>query len=348
MAQDAEAKTLPATPRKLRKAREKGQVASSSDFVAGMHVILGVLAIVFTWHQMAGVFTTVFSRSVDGFESVDASTVYDQTRLTAWSLIGAMAPMMFVLWLGAIVTNMLHKRGIPFSLHPITPDFNRLNPARGFQKIFSGRNAIEFAISCARIIVWFSAIALVLYLTLGQALFSSVCGIGCVARASLDTVGMVLIVAAVLLLIAGLIDLPLQIALFMKEQRMSMTELRREQKEQLGTPEMRSYRHERAREIVEGAAASGEEPVVVIADGRRIAIGIFFERGKTPIPIVTEKARGGAAANYLAAAAERGIPIERDRDLARDLYKKVEENGRIREKHFEPVALALAKAGAFG
>ena len=347
MAQDAEAKTLPATPRKLRKAREKGQVASSSDFVAGMHVILGVLAIVFTWHQMAGVFTAVFSRSVDGFRDVDASAVYDQTQLTAWSLIAAMAPLLIVLWLGAIVTNMLHKRGIPFSLHPITPDFNRLNPARGFQKIFSSRNAIEFFISMARIIVWFAAIALVLYLTLGQALFSSVCGIGCVARASLDTVGMVLVVAAVLLLVAGLIDLPLQIALFLKEQRMSMTELRREQKEQLGTPEMRSYRRERAREILEGAAASGEDPVLLIVDGRRIAVGIFFERGKTPIPIVTEKKRGGAAAAFIARAIEREIPIERDRDLARDLYKKVEESARIREKHFEPVALALAKAGAF-
>ena len=347
MAQDAEAKTLPATPRKLRKAREKGQVASSSDFVAGMHVILGVLAIVFTWHQMAGVFTAVFSRSVDGFDDVDAATIAEQTQLTVWSLIAAMAPLMFVLWIGAIVTNMLHKRGIPFSLHPITPDFNRLNPSRGFQKIFSGRNAIEFFISFGRIVVWFAAIALVLYLTLGQALFSSVCGIGCVARASLDTVGMVLIVAAVLLLIAGLLDLPLQIALFLKEQRMSMTELRREQKEQLGTPEMRSYRRERAREMLDAAGASGEDPVLIIAEGRRIAIAIFFERGKTPIPIVTEKARGGAAMTMLARAEERGIFIERDRDLARDLYKKVEENARIREKHFEPVALALAKAGAF-
>ena len=348
MSQDAEAKTLPATPRKLRKAREKGQVASSADFVSGLHVILGVLAIVFTWHQMAGVFTAVFSRSVDGFESVDASTIYDQTQLTVWSLIAAMAPLMFVLWIGAIITNMLHKRGIPFSLHPITPDVNRLNPTRGFKKIFSGRNAIEFFISFGRIVVWFAAIALVLYLTAAQALFSSVCGIGCVARAALDTIGMVLIVAAVLLLIAGLMDLPLQFALFLKEQRMSLTELRREQKEQLGTPEMRAYRRERAREILDAAGASGEEPVLIIADGRRLAIGIFFERGKTPIPIVVEKARGVSAAAYINRAIEREIPIERDRDLARDLYKRVEENARIREKHFEPVALALAKAGAFG
>ena len=260
---DSEAKTLPATPRKLRKAREKGQVAASSDFVAGMHVILGVLAIILTWRGLASVFTGTFSRSVDGFRSVDVDLIRDMTQLTAWSLIGALAPLLMVLWLGAILTNMLHKRGIPFSLHPVTPDFNRLNPARGFQKIFSSRNAIEFAISFARILVWFAAIGLVLYLTLGQALFSSVCGIGCVARASLDTIGLVLIVAAVLLLVAGLIDLPLQFSLFLKEQKMSVTELKREQKEQMGTPEMRSYRRERAREILEAAAASGKAPVLV-------------------------------------------------------------------------------------
>ena len=347
MSGDSEEKTLPASRRKLRKAREKGQVAASSDFVAGWHVILGVLAVVFTWQGMASVFSSVFMRSVDGFQTVDVTLVRQQTDLTAWALIGSLAPMLIVLWLGAIVSNMLHKRGIPFSLHPITPDFSRLNPAKGFAKIFSGRNAIEFGISFARILVWFAAIALVLYLTLGQALFSSVCGLGCVTRASIETVAMVLIVAAVLLLIAGMIDLPVQISLFLKEQRMSQTEMKREQREQLGTPEMRSYRRERAREILAAAGAAGQEPVIFIADGRRIAVGIYFERGKTPIPIVTIKAKGGAAAQLLARADSAEIPIERDSKLARDIYKLCEENARIREKHFEPVALALAKAGAF-
>ena len=345
---DSEAKTLPASPRKLRKAREKGQVASSTDFVTGMHVILGVLVIILTWKAMAGAFASIFSRAMEGFGGISAAAIGEQTRLAVWSLIGALAPLLLVLWIGAMLTNMLHKKGIPFSLHPITPDFNRLNPAKGFQKIFSSRNGIEFAISFARIVIWFTAIGLVLYLTLGQALFSSVCGIGCVARASLDSVGLALIVAAILLLVAGLVDLPLQFALFLKEQKMSVSELKREQKEQLGTPEMRSYRRERGREMLETAAASGEEPVLFIVDERRIAIGIYFEIGKTPIPIVVMKEKGPLANQLIVRAVEREIAIESDSDLARDLYKRVEENGRIREKHFEPVALALAKAGVFG
>ena len=347
MSGDSEEKTLPASRRKLRKAREKGQVASSSDFVGGWHVILGVLAIVFTWQGMAGVFSGVFSRAVDGFQTVDATLVRQQTELTAWGLIGALSPLLIVLWLGAIVSNMLHKGGIPFSMHPIVPDFTRLNPAKGFAKIFSGRNAIEFGISFVRILVWFAAIALVLYLMLGQALFSSVCGLGCVTRASIETIAMVLVVAAVLLLVAGMIDLPVQVSLFLKEQRMSQTEMKREQREQLGTPEMRSYRRERAREILAAAGASGQEPVLFIADGRRMAVGIFFERGKTPIPLVIAKAKAGAAARILARAEAAEIPVEKDRDLARDIYKLCEENSRIREKHFEPVALMLAKNGAF-
>ena len=347
MSGDSEEKTLPASRRKLRKAREKGQVAASSDFVGGWHVIVGVLAIVFTWQGMASVFSGVFMRSVDGFQDVDLATVREQTQLTVWGLIGSMTPMLVVLWLAAIISNMLHKRGIPFSLHPITPDFNRLNPAKGFAKIFSGRNAIEFGISFARILVWFAAIALVMYLMLGQALYSSVCGLGCVTRASIETVAMVLIVAAVLLLIAGLIDLPVQISLFLKEQRMSQTEMKREQREQLGTPEMRSYRRERAREILAAAGAAGQEPILFIADGRRLAVGIYFERGKTPIPIVIAKAKAGQAAQMLSRADAAEIPIERDKELAQDLYKTCEENSRIREKHFDKVALALAKNGAF-
>ena len=348
MADESEEKTLPATPRKLRKAREKGQVASSSDFVGGTHVILGVLAIVFTWQGMAGLFSSTFSRSVGHVPDPTLRAVSDGLDLTVWGLIGALMPMLIVLWLGALVANMLHKRGIPFSLHPITPDFSRLSPAKGLKKIFSGRNGIEFGISLVRIVVWFAAIGLVLYLVIGQALFSSVCGIGCVGRASFEAVAMALIVAAVLLLVAGLIDLPLQVSLFMKEQRMSPSEMKREQREQMGTPEMRSYRRERAREILDAAAAVGEKPSLIIAEGRRIAVTIFFERGKTPIPIVLTKARGGAASVLVGGAAEREIPVERDRDLARDLYKTVEEGGRIKEKHFEKVALALAKNGAFG
>ena len=348
MADESEEKTLPATPRKLRKAREKGQVASSSDFVGGTHVILGVLAIAFTWQGMAGLFSSTFARSVSHLPEPTVRAVTDGLALTVWGLIGALAPMMIVLWMGALVANMLHKRGIPFSLHPIAPDFTRLSPAKGLKKIFSGRNGIEFGISLIRIVVWFAAIGLVLYLVLGQALFSSVCGLGCVGRASFDAVAMALIVAAVLLLVAGLIDLPLQVSLFMKEQRMSPSEMKREQREQMGTPEMRAYRKERAREILDAAGAAGEAPSLIIADGRRMAVTIYFERGKTPIPIVLTKARGGPASIMVGGAAERGIPVESDRDLARDLYKTCEEGGRIREKHFEKVALALAKNGAFG
>ena len=348
MADESEEKTLPATPRKLRKAREKGQVASSSDFVGGVHVIVGVLAILFTWQGMAGVFSSVFTRSVGHIPEPNLRAIQDGMELTAWALIGALTPLVMVLWLGAMVSNMLHKKGIPFSLHPITPDFTRLSPAKGLKKIFSGRNGIEFGISFIRIVVWFAAIGLVLYLVLGQALFSSVCGLGCVGRASLDAVGLALLVAAVLLLVAGMIDLPLQISLFMKEQRMSPSEMKREQREQMGTPEMRAYRKERAREILDAAGASGEDPVLYIAEGRRIAIGIYYEKGKTPIPIVLSKLRGGPASIAVAGAAEKGIPVERDRALARDLYKTTEENGRIREKHFEAVALALAKNGALG
>ena len=348
MADESEEKTLPATPRKLRKAREKGQVASSSDFVGGTHVILGVLAILFTWQGMAGLFSATFSRSVTHLPDPTTRAVSEGLSLTVWGLIGALLPMLIVLWLGALVANMLHKRGIPFSLHPITPDFTRLSPAKGLKKIFSGRNGIEFGISFIRIVVWFAAIGLVLYLVVGQALFSSVCGIGCVGRASFEAVAMALIVAAVLLLVAGLIDLPLQVSLFMKEQRMSPSEMKREQREQMGTPEMRSYRKARAQEILDAAGAAGEKPSLIIADGRRIAVTIYFERGKTPIPIVLTKARGGAASVLVGGAEEREIPVERDRDLARDLYKSVEEGGRIKEKHFEKVALALAKNGAFG
>ena len=348
MADESEEKTLPATPRKLRKAREKGQVASSSDFVGGVHVIIGVLAILFTWQGMAGVFSTSFIRSATHIPEPSVRAVRDGIDITVWGLIGALAPLLLVLWMGAMVTNMLHKRGIPFSLHPITPDFTRLSPAKGLKKIFSGRNGIEFGISFLRILVWFAAIGLVLYLVIGQALFSSVCGLGCVGQASIEAVGMALIVAAVLLLVAGLIDLPLQVSLFLKEQRMSPSELKREQREQMGTPEMRSYRRERFREILNAAGASGEDPVLFIAEGRRLAIGIFYERGQTPIPIVLSKERGGQASVTLAGAAEKGIPIERDRSLARDLYKTTEEGGRIREKHFEAVALALAKNGALG
>ena len=348
MADESEEKTLPASARKLRKAREKGQVAASSDFVGGMHVILGVLAIFFTWQGMASLFSATFARSVAGMAEPNLRAITDGLSLTAWGLIRALLPMLIVLWLGALAANMLHKRGIPFSLHPITPDFTRLSPAKGLKKIFSGRNGIEFGISLVRIVVWFAAIGLVLYLVVGQALFSSVCGIGCVGRASFEAVAMALVVAAVLLLVAGLIDLPLQVSLFLKEQRMSPSEMKREQREQMGTPEMRSYRRERAREILEAAGAVGEKPSLVIADGRRMAVTIYFERGKTPIPIVLSKARGGQASVMVGGAEERGIPIERDRDLARDLYKTCEEGGRIKEKHFEKVALALAKNGAFG
>ena len=344
---DTEEKLLPPTQWKLRKAREKGQVAASSDFVRSTVAVIGIIFVLFAWTGFLSVY-------IRGFDAVIAALgedfkggylrAFDATIVAAAS---KMVPLLILLFIAAVLANILHKRGIPFSFHPVKPDFNRVNPAQGLKKVFGIRNFTEFAISLGRLLLWMAIGALILWLAIPMALQSTLCGLSCVADTGLTTGQRFVVAAIIILIVSALIDLPVQFALFRREMRMSRRELKRELRDTQGAPEFKSHRRDAHRTMTDPGRQGGMESASVIVLGTDIAVALRFDRKDAPVPFVVAKGQGRNADNIIKAGEKLQIPSALDPELARSLFETVPAGDVIRENQFQPVALLLVKAGGF-
>ena len=84
-----------------------------------------------------------------------------------------------VLIIVGVGANILHKQGIPFSMHPIKPDFKKINPGEGLKKMFKRRNAAEFGVSALRLFIWFTASIILVWFFFESIMASALCDNGC-------------------------------------------------------------------------------------------------------------------------------------------------------------------------
>ncbi|MEL7428639.1 MAG: EscU/YscU/HrcU family type III secretion system export apparatus switch protein [Pseudomonadota bacterium] len=362
MSGDSEEKTLDPSDHKLRKAREKGQVSSSSDFVSGLSVTVGICYLVFAWPTMSATASRLLDLST--FSILNSSPERGlAVFLTMVFEIGyIVAPFVAAIVVTGILANILDKQGVPFSTEPIKPDFNKINPGAGLKKLFSRRNATEFGVSLVKIVIWFAISGVFIWLLLPPVLASSFCSVGCVMDSALQ-LGILILVAAVILLAAtGLLDLPMQKFLFHHEQKMGHKEMKQEQKDTMGSPEFKGHRRNEHRKLVNGGGGAkgesggggsgdikdGKAGITAIIRGYENAVGVYFHPVHADVPVLVARFGGSSFLKKMTEAEKSGIPIEYDQALMGDMLKSVDLGNFIRERHFEKVAKILIRTGAIG
>lgn len=356
MAGDSEEKTLDPSEHKLRKAREKGQVASSADFVSGMSVTVGICYLLFAWPSITASLTRLFDLSIFSIQRSDPERGLAVFLTLVFEIGYVISPFILAIIITGILANILEKQGIPFSTHPIKPDFSKINPGSGLKKLFSKRNATEFAVSFVKLVVWFSLSGLFVWLLLQTILASLYCSIGCVVD-SATSLGLFIVVTAVTMLaFLGLMDLPLQRALFNHEQKMGHKEMKQELKDILGSPEFKGHRKREHQKLVSGGESAAGSASGKIADGQAgmsaiirgfdVAIAIFFHKEHADVPVVVARYKGTQLASKMDEAEKMGIYIGYDHELASDIFKSVDNGSIVRERHFEKVARILVQSGA--
>jgi type III secretion protein U len=169
----------------------------------------------------------------------------------------------------------------------------------------------------------------------------------CVSATGLDLIRTLIIIAIILLIVIGLIDLPIQTMLFLREQRMSKTEYKREMKEEEGAPEFVSHRKEQHRTFAAGGGGTGIRGMTLIFTSSEHVVGIRYDSKTDPVPIIVVKGAGANGDSILQSAQIMGVPVEPDPFVANEL-SRVGIGGMVPERLFNPVAMALvrhAKAG---
>ncbi|MCB1429821.1 MAG: EscU/YscU/HrcU family type III secretion system export apparatus switch protein, partial [Nitratireductor sp.] len=233
--------------------------------------------------------------------------------------------------------------GIPFSVHPIIPDFSRINPGQIFKKVFSRRNATEFGISLFRICFWFIVAGIILWFALPDLMSSTLCDGGCSLNIAIRVMIIIIAAVVILLVMAGLADLPVQSAIFQHEQKMGFNELKRELKETIGNMEFKSHRKGEYQAMLSTRSA-GKDTTIIVA-GHSCAVSLFYHAKDCPVPQVVARHSGASLADMLKRAIKTGTPVAEDGFLANDIFQTVAPGSGIRERHFGKVALLMVNKG---
>jgi len=338
--QDDSQKTEEPSPKRLRDAREKGQVAKSQE-VSHWFMILALTIIVGFF--LTGASTSLVSALRIFIEQphairIDGGILRNLLDDTATGLGFALLAPGLVLVGAALAANLL-QTGIVVSAESIKPKLEKLSLIKGFKRLFSIKAFADFIKGLLKLTIVGAVIALVLWpeidvipnvtlLELGQ--FNSL----------VQSLGFrVLIAALSAMTVIAALDFMFQKYQHMKQLRMSKQDLKDEYKQTEGDPmikaRLRQIRTERARRRMMTAVPQAD---VVITNPTHYAVALKYDYGTEDAPRVTAKGVDTLALKIREVAEEHEVPIVENPPLARALYTNVDLDQEIPPEHYKAVA----------
>ena len=337
-------RNLPASERKLSKAREDGQVSRSQDLSHLAVLGTGALCMLALAPVLFERLLQVINRNL----SFDATTVHQTgtmlTRLGDATAIGLAGSATFAgIVSAAAIAAAVASGGWVNSFKPVMPDFSRINPLSGFGNMFSKKKLV----TTGKMVV-LSAILFAVAATF----FSS--GLQTVASLSLQpstaaiqhltdwlTKGLGLMLLVVFM--AAMIDVPLQKFLHMGEMKMSHQEVKQEGKESDGNPQIKAKIRQRQREMAQNNSINAVPKAdFVVMNPTHFAVAIRYDEKTMSAPQVVSKGADLLAMKIRDIAKHHTIPVLQSPMLARALYANSELNQDIPSSLYTAVAQVLA------
>ncbi len=344
MDQGSQDKNLPATERKLQKARDDGQVSRSEDL---KHLaVLGVGA--FSILMLAPVMFDQLRDSLVRHLTFDRVTVTNTTsmmnRLGDATAVGMGGSIAFAsLIVAAAVVASLACGGWVASLKPISPDFSKLNPLTGLMNMFSKKKLISVAKMTLMTFILFGIAAHYLSSSF-ETVTTLILQPSSSAFAQLTkwlTSGLGLMILVVLL--AALIDVPLQKFLHSEEMKMSHQEMKEEGKQSEGNPQIKGKIRQKQREMAQKSSISAVPKAdFVVMNPTHFAVAVLYDENSMGAPQVISKGADLLAMKIRDVAKQHDVPVLQSPMLARALYANAELNQDIPSALFLAVAQVLA------
>ena len=340
--QSGEEKNLPASDMKLHSLRRKGLIPHSKDFVVAV-VTVGLLALFYillpTLFAVASEYMNVIMDRISDPKPVEIVTELAMATVTFANIAGPFLAATVVL---ILLANAVDSKGIVISTQAITPNFQVLNPINGLKRLFELRALAEVLKSLIKLTLMAAGAYMAGRLTIGAALWAPTCGIGCALASTEVTLVWIAAIGSALLILAGMADLAISRAIFRHEQMMTITEAKREQKEQFGDP------------IIKGGRRSFNDPGAVspIVDTSRmvpnfwfdsgsVAVGLYYVGSEMLAPVVVSRLAGSDRRSALSGKAPDAA-VFRDAGLAEDLYRSTVEKRYVPQRFYVSIANALA------
>lgn len=334
-------KTEPPTHKKLQDARKKGQVAKSKE-VSSAALIAACFGVLFAFmpHFVGQIQHMILipSRFYEAEFEFAADAVLREVMFSALLVI---APILAVVVVVAVVSNMAQV-GMLFVTEPLKPKLSNLNPGSGIKKMVSPKNLVEFLKSAFKI--GFLAILLLMVIRAGLQDLVKVphCGITCIPTVLGSLLFQVMIYTVAAFVIIAAADFVYQKAHFMKEQRMSKEEIKKEYKEMEGDPHIKGKRKQFHQELMQSNTDEAvRKSKVVVTNPTHIAVALDYREGETPLPLIAAMGKNLQAKRIVKIAEQAGIPVMQNVPVARGLYENGSINQYIPADMIEAVAEVL-------
>ncbi len=333
---DAADRTEAATPRRLERAREEGNVPLSKEAVGFASLAGATLAASIALPSLGGELLRVLRGVLSGAHALDPFLALQE--VLRGGLLAAL-PVAAGALLAAAGATLL-QTGFLVRGAALAPDFNRLNPMAALKRLLSLDSVMELGRTLLKLVLLGTALWRALDLVaLQQALHRPVGGLLAeVGRHALRLMTAALVVYALL----GTADLVWVRLRHMRRLRMSREEMRDEARDSDGDPQVkgrqRQIRMQRARRRMLAAVPTAS---VVITNPTHYAVALAYEPGASAAPKVVAKGMDSLALRIREVAAQHGVPIVENPPLARALHR-LEPDTEVPPEHWQAVAEVIS------
>ncbi len=337
-------KTEQPSPRRIEQAREEGQVPQSRELSTFLVLIVGVTALWLMGEWIAG---RVLGALRHGF-AFEREVAFDtQLMLRDFgdlftAVLLTMLPLFAILMVAAVAAPIL-LGGFVFSPKALGLKFERMNPIKGFGRMFSVHGLAELVKSVLKALV-IGTIGVFVVMREQQSVFGLM---SMPLERAIPEFVQTLMFAAMLIILGlaliALIDVPFQLWQYYRKLRMTKDEVKRENKEQEGDPHVkarvRALQREMARRRMMAEVPKAD---VVVTNPTHFSVALKYDASRMGAPVVVAKGRGEIALKIREIAREHKVPLLEAPPLARALYAHCELEQAVPAALYTAVAEVMA------
>ncbi len=348
---DSGDKTELPTPKRLRDARKKGDVAKSKDISSALLTLAWFALLALGGAYLAGGVGEFFSRTVTSATELP----FDQAlRTLGWEALMLLVKLSLLI----LVPIAILATGAEFlQVGPIMtgekmkPKMDSMNPVEGLKRMFGMDGLVEMVKTIIKVLF----IAIIIYLMIRAGLREAVQFVGLASTTPLQgngqqvagialnmtytlTLQFFALVVGIFILV-GIGDLIYSRHRFIKKMKMSMRDIRQEMKDDEGDPHVKGRRREMHQEWAnQNAVGAAGGAAALLVNPTHIAIALEYDEEDCPVPVISGRGEGALAAAMRAEAERNNVPIIRNIVTARRLWARGEVGEMVPEDMFDAIA----------
>lgn len=339
-------KTEPASPRRLEKAREEGQVARSRELVTFVMLTTGMSGLWIMGDMIGSHFDSALRNGLqfDRASAFDPSYMMVQAGTAVLHALQALMPLLAMMLVAALVAPMM-LGGWLFSTQSLAPNFSKMNPVAGIGRMFSANALAELVKTIVKSLLVGGVAWWVISgnLQVIMALMSEPVRAALPHTLKVVAMSCALIVASLLLVVA--IDVPYQLWSHFRKLRMSREDLKNEHKESDGDPQVKAQiRRQQQQMAKRRMMAEVPKADIIVTNPTHFAVALKYSDKDMRAPRVVAKGTDLVALRIRTLAEENRIPVLEAPPLTRALYRHTKLGSEIPVALYAAVAEVLAWA----